>query len=62
MDNPEDNLQSEDSSSEEEGSGSEVEGWSDEEFQHNLEFAFGQVAIDDEDHVEQRKGTTEAKY
>ena len=57
MDNPEDNLQSEDSSSEEEGSGSEVEE-SDEEFQHNLEFAFGQVAIDDEDHVEQRKGTT----
>ena len=58
MDNPEDNLQSEDSSSEEEGSGSEVEGWSDEGFQHNLEFAFGQVAIDDEDQVEQRKGTT----
>ena len=57
MDNPEDDLQSDDSSSEEEGSGSEVEE-SDEEFQHNLEFAFGQVAIDDEDHVEQRKGTT----
>ena len=57
MDNPEDNLQSEDSSSEDEGSGSEVEE-SDEEFQYNLEFAFGQVAIDDEDQVEQRKGTT----
>ena len=51
-DNPEENTDSEDS-------GSEVEVESDEEFQQNLEFAFGQVPVesdDDEDVLGRRKG------
>ena len=51
-DNPEENTDSEDS-------GSEVEVESDEEFQQNLEFAFGQVPVesdDDEDVLGRREG------